>query len=193
MAYNTDYGDTSYLKTQQHAMEMDRLDRANAMKIMDQLMGYGLGGGGAGASTSGYLGLGDAEQRLAALLDNPESIQNTAAYKFRLGQGQQALERSMGAKGLLGSGNRLTELTKYGQDMASQEYGAQFSRLSDLLGRYQTAKSNTLGALAGALSGGALGGGGTGNIWDAYKGAAVKATAPGYSVFTTPWGSLLNR
>lgn len=81
-------------------------------------------------------GLTDAESRLRALLDNPDSVQQSAAYKFRVGQGQEALQRSLGAKGLLNSGNRLMELTKYGQDMGSQEYDAQAGRLGNLLGNY---------------------------------------------------------
>ena len=81
-------------------------------------------------------GLSDAETRLRALLDNPDSIQQSAAYKFRVGQGQEALQRSLGAKGLLNSGNRLMELTKYGQDMGSQEYENQFGRLNNLLTNY---------------------------------------------------------
>ena len=71
-----------------------------------------------------------------ALLDDPDSIKQSAAYKFRVGQGQEALQRSMGAKGMLNSGNRFMELTKYGQDMGSQEYDAQAGRLSGLLGTY---------------------------------------------------------
>ena len=81
-------------------------------------------------------GLTDAETRLRALLDNPDSIQQSAAYKFRVGQGQEALQRSLGAKGMLNSGNRLMELTKYGQDMGSQEYENQFGRLGNLLTNY---------------------------------------------------------
>lgn len=54
---------------------------------------------------------------------------NDPSYLFRLQQGQQALERSQGAKGLLGSGNAAIELQNYGQNAASQEYGAQFNRL----------------------------------------------------------------
>lgn len=81
-------------------------------------------------------GLASSEQRLSALLNDPSSIQESAAYKFRLGQGQEALQRQQAAKGMLGSGNRLMELTKYGQDMASQEYDNQFGRLSGLLGTY---------------------------------------------------------
>lgn len=80
--------------------------------------------------------LGDAESRLRALLDNPDSVKQSAAYKFRVGQGQEAIQRSMGAKGMLNSGNRLMELTKHGQDMGSQEYDAQAGRLSSLLGTY---------------------------------------------------------
>jgi len=76
--------------------------------------------------------LAQGQQRLNSLLDDPNSIQQSAAYKFRVGQGQEALQRQMAAKGMLGSGNRLMELTKYGQDMGSQEYGAQFDRLNSM-------------------------------------------------------------
>ena len=81
-------------------------------------------------------GLAANEKRLSALQDDPNSIQQTAAYKFRVGQGQEALQRQMAAKGMLGSGNRLMELTKYGQDMGSQEYDAQHARLAGLVGQY---------------------------------------------------------
>ena len=99
------------------------------------------GSGGSGAPTVNTsnrfeAGLSDAELRLKNLLDNPDSIQQSAAYKFRVGQGQEALQRQLGAKGLLNSGNRLMELTKYGQDMGSQEYDAQYGRLGSLLGNY---------------------------------------------------------
>lgn len=81
-------------------------------------------------------GLSDAESRLRALLDNPDSIKQSGAYKFRVKQGEDALQRQMGARGLLNSGNRLMELTKYGQDMGAQEYEAQAGRLNNLLGSY---------------------------------------------------------
>jgi hypothetical protein len=81
-------------------------------------------------------GLAGNENRLNALLSDPSSIDQSAAYKFRLGQGQEALQRQMAAKGMLGSGNRLMELTQYGQDMASQEYGNQFDRLKGLNDSY---------------------------------------------------------
>lgn len=97
-------------------------------------------------------GLGDAETRLRALLDNPDSVQQSAAYKFRVGQGQEALQRQMGAKGLLNSGNRLTELTKYGQDMGSQEYENQAKRLSDLVGGYSGSWIGDKNANTGAFA-----------------------------------------
>ena len=103
---------------------------------------FGTGGsGGSGAPTVNTTnrfepGLSDAETRLRSLLDNPDSIQQSAAYKFRVNQGQEALNRNLASKGLLNSGNRLMELTKYGQDMGSQEYDNQFGRIKDLVGGY---------------------------------------------------------
>jgi len=77
------------------------------------------------------------EAKLRALLDNPDAIANTGAYKFALQQGQQGLERSAAAKGMLNSGNTLAELTKYGQGMASQQYGSEADRLGKLTGQQQ--------------------------------------------------------
>jgi hypothetical protein len=71
------------------------------------------------------------------------------SYAFRLGEGQQALERSAAAKGMLGSGNILAELQKYGQGMASQEYQNQYNRLLPLTG----ATTGSPGAAGGILSG----------------------------------------
>lgn len=76
--------------------------------------------------------LSDSQSRLGSLLDNPDSIQQSAAYKFRMGQGMEALQRSLGAKGLLNSGNRLTSMTDYAQGQASQEYDNQWNRIKGL-------------------------------------------------------------
>ena len=165
---NTQWGDVLG-----HAKSMDILDRQNAMSQYDKLFGYATGTGdfttsGAGSSSVAGMGYTGAERRLADLLDNPDSIKQSGAYKFRLNQGQEALQRSMGAKGMLNSGNRLSELTKYGQDMASQEYDNQYGRLSDLFGKYSNSRDSIFSGLTSALSGG-LGSGGTGNIWNAYN------------------------
>ena len=91
----------------------------------------------------GYLGMreqqqsgsdfGNEQNMLQGLLTDPSKIQETAAYKFRKGQGEQAINRSAAARSMLGSGNVLAELAKYGQNMASQEYDTQANRLADLI------------------------------------------------------------
>jgi hypothetical protein len=66
-------------------------------------------------------------------------------YAFRLSEGQKALERSAAARGGLMSGATGKALTRYGQEMGSQEYTNAFNR-------YQTeraAKLQPLQSLAG--------------------------------------------
>lgn len=66
-------------------------------------------------------------------------------YAFRLAEGQKALERSAAARGGLMSGATGKALTRYGQEMGSQEYANAFNR-------YQTeraAKLQPLQSLAG--------------------------------------------
>lgn len=84
--------------------------------------------------------------RLTALLDNPDSINQSAGYKFRFNQGQQALERSAAARGNLHSGNTLAALTDYGQGQASQEYGNQMNTLMGLYGTAEGANASRYGA-----------------------------------------------
>lgn len=161
-SYSTGYSGNDWTKaTENRNAAITEMHRRNQLKELLSLadqggMNSGSGsswsnpfGGAGGASGSGggapqfsnadnrfATGLTDAELRIKNLLDNPDSINQSAAYKFRVGQGQEALQRALGAKGMLNSGNRLTELTKYGQDMASQEYDNQYNRLGSLLGNY---------------------------------------------------------
>lgn len=88
------------------------------------------GGAASGTQTSNPY-----EQRLQQLVNDPNSISDSNAYKFRFNQGQQALERGAAAKGMLGSGNTLAALAQYGQGMASDEYGNEVSRLGALSGQ----------------------------------------------------------
>jgi hypothetical protein len=68
--------------------------------------------------------------KLQGMVDGTADFEtNDPSYKFRFDQGQKATERSLAARGLLNSGNAAAELQQYGQQAASQEYGAQFSRL----------------------------------------------------------------
>ena len=72
------------------------------------------------------------ESSLKALMANPDSIKDTSAYKFSFDQGKEAVERSAAAKGMLGSGNVLAELTQFGNGLASQQYNNEANRLSGL-------------------------------------------------------------
>ena len=68
------------------------------------------------------------QSKLASMVNGQFGVDDPS-YKFRVEQGQQALERSQAAHGMLGSGNAAIELTNYGQNAGSQEYQAQFGRL----------------------------------------------------------------
>jgi len=78
-------------------------------------------------------------------------------YAFRVSEGQKALERSAAARGTSLGGAQQKALTRYGQDMGSQEYSAAynrfntnqgnlFSRLSSLANSGQSAANNTSSA-----------------------------------------------
>lgn len=53
---------------------------------------------------------------------NPSDLAEDPAYKFRLQQGEQALGRSMAAKGLGQSGAALKAAQEYGQGLAAEQY-----------------------------------------------------------------------
>ena len=78
-----------------------------------------------------------ASNKLNTLLQNPSSIESTPGYQWAYNQGLQAVNRTAAAKGQLGSGNRLYDLTKFGQGLASQTYDNTVSQLSNLLNRSQ--------------------------------------------------------
>ena len=49
-------------------------------------------------------------------------------YAFRMSEGVKALERSAASRGILSSGQTLKDITRFGQDVASQEYQNAFQR-----------------------------------------------------------------
>jgi hypothetical protein len=55
-------------------------------------------------------------------------FQADPGYQFRMSEGLKALERSASARGLLQSGGTLKDITRFGQDVASQEYQNAFQR-----------------------------------------------------------------
>src|SRR5262245_8867072 len=63
-----------------------------------------------------------------------QDLENTPGYQFRLNQGLQALERSAASRGTLMTGGQLKGLTRYAQDVASQEYDKRVQQLTGLAG-----------------------------------------------------------
>ncbi len=76
-------------------------------------------------------------------------------YQFRQDEGIRAIDRSASARGQLMSGGTLRELQRYGQGLASSEFGNYANRLASLAGIGQTA--NQQGSQAGASAGGQVG------------------------------------
>jgi hypothetical protein len=85
-----------------------------------------------------------------------QQFQADPGYAFRLSEGQKALERSAAARGGLMSGATGKALTRFGQEMGSQEYQNAFNRyqaerqarlnpLQSLAGVGQTAAQNLAG------------------------------------------------
>ena len=77
----------------------------------------------------------NAANKLSELLSNPSSIESQPGYQWAYNQGLEAVNRTAAAKGQLGSGNRLYDLTKYGQGLASQQYGNTVSQLGNLINK----------------------------------------------------------
>jgi hypothetical protein len=57
-----------------------------------------------------------------------DAAKNEPGYAFRSQAGQDALQRSAAAKGMLRTGGTLKDLMEYGQNFASQEYSNVFNR-----------------------------------------------------------------
>jgi len=74
-------------------------------------------------------------------------FQTDPGYGFRLSEGMKALERSAAARGGLLSGATLKDITRFGQDTASNEYLNAFNR-------YQTNRSNQLNPLQSLMGAG---------------------------------------
>ena len=66
-------------------------------------------------------------------------FKESPGYQFRLDEGQTALERMAAARGLRLSGGTLKEAARFGDGMASQEYGNYYNRLAGLAGVGQAA------------------------------------------------------
>lgn len=112
--------------------------------------------------------------------------QQDPGYQFRLSEGVKALDRSASAKGNLLSGSALKGVTRFGQDLASQEYqnaynrytgeqATKYNQLANLAGLGQTT-ANTLGA-AGQIAASNLGNIAQGTAATQGSAALAKASA----------------
>jgi len=72
-------------------------------------------------------------------------LETDPGYQFRLAQGEQALRRAQAAKGARFGGRALKEAQRFGQGLASQEFGAAYGRFQD----WQANRYNRLANLAG--------------------------------------------
>lgn len=113
----------------------------------------------------------DFELGLGARPEGYQGFTATPGYEFRLGEGQRALEASAAARGGLYSGAAMRDMTKFGQDYGSNEYGNYFSRLGARADTGMNAAqmsgaasqqaaagiSNALGNIGNAQSAGAIG------------------------------------
>lgn len=72
--------------------------------------------------------------QLEGLMNNPSSITKMPGYQFQFDQGEKAVDRSMAAKGFLGSGNEAAALTQYGQGFAQNFFQQQEQMLAGLAG-----------------------------------------------------------
>jgi hypothetical protein len=59
-----------------------------------------------------------------------QNFQQDPGYQFRLSEGNKAIERAAGARGLNNSGATLKALSRYGQDYASGEYEKSYGRFN---------------------------------------------------------------
>lgn len=118
-------------------------------------------------------------------------FQQDPGYAFRMSEGLKALDRTAASRGGMLSGAALRGATRYGQDMASQEYTNAFNR-------YQTNRANQLNPLQSLMGSGQTAAGQVGaagqayasNAGNAYMNAA-DARASGYMGAANSWQNAL--
>jgi hypothetical protein len=128
-------------------IELQEPFRQAGMTAQDQIMQLLGIGGDAGAEGYGSMARAFGQQDFEA----------DPGYAFRQAEGMKALERSAAARGNLLSGAQMKGITRFGQDLASQEYGNAFNRfqveraarlnpLQSLMGSGQSAANVMTGA-----------------------------------------------
>lgn len=87
-------------------------------------------GTGAGAQINALLGLGGSANASKAF----NLFKNSTGYKFRVGEGMDAINSGYAGRGVLQSGAAMKAINQYGQDMASQEFGNYMNYLGNQQG-----------------------------------------------------------
>lgn len=82
----------------------------------------------------------------AAPADRYGGFYASPGYQFRLDEGTRALDRSAAARGMLLSGAQNKALTRYGQGVASEEFGNYANALRSIAGIGQVANQGVSGA-----------------------------------------------
>ena len=98
------------------------------------------------------------------------AFEASPGYQFRFDEGNRAVDRSAAARGLLHSGAAIKAQQRFGQGLASQEFGDWWNRLAGVAGVGMSATQGTSAAGANAAN----------NISAAYQGAG-NARASSYA------------
>lgn len=121
-----------------------------------------------------------------------QDFQQDPGYAFRMSEGIKALDRTAAARGGLLSGSGLRGATRFGQDMASQEYQNAFNR-------YQTNRANQLNPLQSLMGAGQTAAGQVGLAGQNYANQAGNAymnagnaRASGYVGSANAWSNALS-
>ena len=148
---------------------------------------------------TGAAGYGSANQPFSMAGFDPNSLmrnfgaadfQTDPGYNFRLSEGLKALDRQAAARGGMMSGAALKAAGRYGQDVASQEYGNAFNRFqtnrasqaglyTDALNRERTRQMDEYGRLSDFTTRGANAAAGTGSSQAAYGTNAANLMSQG--------------
>ena len=153
-----------------------------------------------GLSTrTGAAGFGSANQPYSMAGFDPNSLmrnfgasdfQTDPGYSFRLSEGLKALDRQAAARGGVMSGAALKAAGRYGQDVASQEYGNAFNRFqtnrasqaglfTDAYNRDRTRQLDEFSRLGGLMTSGQNAAAGTGASQAAFGSNAANLMSQG--------------
>jgi len=148
---------------------------------------------------TGAAGYGSANQPYSMAGFDPNSLmrnfgaadfQADPGYNFRLSEGLKALDRQAAARGGMMSGAALKAAGRYGQDVASQEYGNAFNRFqtnrasqaglfTDAYNRDRTRQLDEFSRLGGLMTSGQNAAAGTGASQAAYGSNAANLISQG--------------